>query len=568
MENEKKQSASIKTPHNNHQKQSPFFNGHPAGVAQKAAEPFFNPNPQNAFFNPTAAPTVQTKTDATHTPPTTKSENKTGMPDNLKTGVENLSGVDISDVKVHYNSKKPTELNAHAYAQGSDIHVAAGQEKYLAHEAWHVVQQKQGRVQPTVQMKTGVAVNDDTGLEQEADVMGEKVSQSTIQNKNIQQSQHLQASTIQRSQVMQLKLNTLTAENLELEMGKNEHPTLTALLGALKVYQSTPDTDPINEAKAFDEVVKQHKLADSALEYEVLEKDNTKLDPVLTWLGIKGTELEKERDNLVRRLPIVSKLKEMMALFPDLSRMSIGNGIEDLVAAEPKIPENKDGINYEESVANKPFNPDGPQVNDVVQGMLGDCWLLAPLISLVNTAEGKARIFNMIQPNNVAAEVYIVTLFERDENFLPRQIPVLARFPMLELKKEAKVKVFTYANADLRKNDSPPLWVPLIEKAFAILIGKGYKGLNGNKKGSKAAYESILGKKAPSTHPVGETINEGEMRTLAAKGVPMVVSTDTHYWSVVEPIKEGINLRNPHGHDDFKTWAELKKDFTYQASPT
>ena len=28
-----------------------------------------------------------------------KTENKTGLPDNLKSGIENLSGVDISDVK-------------------------------------------------------------------------------------------------------------------------------------------------------------------------------------------------------------------------------------------------------------------------------------------------------------------------------------------------------------------------------------------------------------------------------------------------------------------------------------
>jgi len=34
------------------------------------------------------------------------------------------------------------------------------------------VQQKQGRVQPTMQMKEGVPVNDDKGLEHEADVMG------------------------------------------------------------------------------------------------------------------------------------------------------------------------------------------------------------------------------------------------------------------------------------------------------------------------------------------------------------------------------------------------------------
>jgi hypothetical protein len=98
--------------------------------------------------------------------------NNTGMPDNLKSGIENLSGYAMDDVKVHYNSDKPAQLNAHAYAQGTDIHVAPGQEQHLPHEAWHVVQQKQGRVQPTMQMKAGVPVNDDVGLENEADVMG------------------------------------------------------------------------------------------------------------------------------------------------------------------------------------------------------------------------------------------------------------------------------------------------------------------------------------------------------------------------------------------------------------
>jgi hypothetical protein len=80
----------------------------------------------------------------------------------------------MDHVKVHRNSDKPAQLNAHAYAQGSDIHVGPGQEKHLPHEAWHVVQQAQGRVQPTRQMKGKVNINDDTGLEKEADVMGAK----------------------------------------------------------------------------------------------------------------------------------------------------------------------------------------------------------------------------------------------------------------------------------------------------------------------------------------------------------------------------------------------------------
>jgi hypothetical protein len=49
------------------------------------------------------------------------------------------------------NASNPL-LSSIAYSQGSDIHVAPGQERQLAHEAWHVVQQQQGRVQPTAQV--------------------------------------------------------------------------------------------------------------------------------------------------------------------------------------------------------------------------------------------------------------------------------------------------------------------------------------------------------------------------------------------------------------------------------
>lgn len=98
--------------------------------------------------------------------------NHTGLPDQLKSGIETLSGMSMDHVKVHYNSDKPAQLQAHAYAQGGEIHLAPGQEQHLPHEAWHVVQQAQGRVKPTMQMKAGVGVNDDAGLEAEADLMG------------------------------------------------------------------------------------------------------------------------------------------------------------------------------------------------------------------------------------------------------------------------------------------------------------------------------------------------------------------------------------------------------------
>jgi Domain of unknown function (DUF4157) len=98
--------------------------------------------------------------------------NRTGLPDALKAGVEALSGLAMDDVRVHRNSSRPTQLGALAYAQGSDIHLGPGEERHLPHEAWHVVQQKQGRVKATRQMEGGTPVNDDAGLEREADRMG------------------------------------------------------------------------------------------------------------------------------------------------------------------------------------------------------------------------------------------------------------------------------------------------------------------------------------------------------------------------------------------------------------
>lgn len=101
------------------------------------------------------------------------SRNRTGMPDHLKAGIETLSGFSMDDVRVHYNSDKPATVQALAYTQGTDIHVAPGQERYLPHEAWHVAQQMAGRVEPTTEVG-GMPVNDNADLEHEADVMGAK----------------------------------------------------------------------------------------------------------------------------------------------------------------------------------------------------------------------------------------------------------------------------------------------------------------------------------------------------------------------------------------------------------
>ena len=75
-------------------------------------------------------------------------------------------------------------LGAHAFAQGNQVHFAPGKynptsqsgQKLLGHELTHVVQQRQGRVSPTTQLKDA-KINDDVSLEKEADDLGAKAAE-------------------------------------------------------------------------------------------------------------------------------------------------------------------------------------------------------------------------------------------------------------------------------------------------------------------------------------------------------------------------------------------------------
>ncbi|MGZ0003875.1 eCIS core domain-containing protein [Burkholderia gladioli] len=132
--------------------------GSPSATAHAVSPPPAVPPP------PVSAPTPV----APATPP-----NRTGLPDDLKRGVEHLAGVDLDAVRVHYGSPQPARLGALAYAFGAEIHLAPGQGRHLPHETWHIAQQAQGRVAPTVQWKRDLPGSENAALEREADRMGE-----------------------------------------------------------------------------------------------------------------------------------------------------------------------------------------------------------------------------------------------------------------------------------------------------------------------------------------------------------------------------------------------------------
>ncbi|WP_183574346.1 DUF4157 domain-containing protein [Mucilaginibacter sp. X5P1] len=136
------------------------------GGKQASLAPASNNRTLNGIGYPAVAPFTQTPVN----------NNSNGLPHQLRQGVEALAGISMADTLVHYNSSAPAQMGALAYAAGNQIHLGPRQEQHLPHEAWHVVQQKQGRVKPTLQAK-GLAVNDDQMLEAEADAMGQRAAQ-------------------------------------------------------------------------------------------------------------------------------------------------------------------------------------------------------------------------------------------------------------------------------------------------------------------------------------------------------------------------------------------------------
>lgn len=180
-------------------------------------------------------------------------KNDTGLPDELKTSAEKMSGLSLSDVKVHYNSTEPAKQGALAYTQGSDIFVAPGEEKHLAHELAHVVQQKQGTVKPAIQ---GEAINNDAGLEQEADKMGDEAAKDTGKDKGKDKLKDKQAS----GNVVQRKVLITGSTPMTLEEVENCNQS-DAIKDILRGWVN----DETTEGRGFKDIVGAIKAAQEQL---------------------------------------------------------------------------------------------------------------------------------------------------------------------------------------------------------------------------------------------------------------------------------------------------------------
>ncbi len=253
---------------------SGFFN---PGVVQKKETPFFCKPSDNSFFGASnnTSLTSQVQKQGIEEDETTQrkevskpkqvnldqdqTKSKTKLPTPLKNGIENLSGLAMNDVDVHYNSNKPAQLQSLAYAQGTNIHLAPGQEKHLPHEAWHVVQQKQGRVKPTMQMKGKKHLNDDQKLEKEADEMGEKALKKNTPVQTYLQHIPIGTNTIQRF------------SNLKGEKAKTPAGAIKDELGISGKDINLPGNQPVGDLERAEQV-------EATITKDTLRKDDRKKD--------------------------------------------------------------------------------------------------------------------------------------------------------------------------------------------------------------------------------------------------------------------------------------------------
>ena len=141
------------------------------------------------------------------------------MPGVVQAKMERSFGADFSAVRIH-EGPQAQAAGAHAYTQGTDIHFAPGRydphgergQELLGHELAHVVQQSRGRVHATVQAK-GLPINDDAGLEHEADEQGARAARGEPAHDGVGASRVAASSAASTAPVQRLKLGNLDTQD-------------------------------------------------------------------------------------------------------------------------------------------------------------------------------------------------------------------------------------------------------------------------------------------------------------------------------------------------------------------
>jgi hypothetical protein len=239
---------------------------------------------------------------------------------------------------------------------------------------------------------------------------------------------------------------------------------------------------------------------------------------------------------------------------------------------DPSLKGTKGDGKTEEVQAGEAFikgdgDKDEISANDVKQGQIGDCWLMAGLMAIARSKPDYIR--KMIK--SAGAGKWTVTFhfpkffggFEEESVTVDAKVPVVAPGgnPL-------------FAKVGDEKDGKKELWVLLIEKAYAKTQGK-YANITGSESpSSHQSMEMITGKKdikvdtdltegellvTLATHladgkavTFGTIAKDHDKAPLADSHKPRVITNHTYVLDKVDKDAKTVDLLNPWGYDDLK----------------
>lgn len=233
-----------------------------------------------------------------------------------------------------------------------------------------------------------------------------------------------------------------------------------------------------------------------------------------------------------------------------LGQLTNGTGAIPTDAADPALADD-DEFQYGHFGWMPLFDQNGPTPDDVVQGSVGDCWLLSAFSSVA--AVDPAHIRDMITDHGDGT--YTVHFAEGDVT-VDDQLPY---------RRNADGTV-TLAYAGGEVGPDVPIWPAIVEKAQAMAMGGDYDDISGDR--STTAFEDFgfetesldlnpRLRRDPSDESVADLIEAqlGDGLPISASSGGMFGMGGGHAWSVVGIEDRGdatwVTVRNPWGSDGF-----------------
>lgn len=213
--------------------------------------------------------------------------------------------------------------------------------------------------------------------------------------------------------------------------------------------------------------------------------------------------------------------------------------------------------------------------NDINQGSIGDCFFLASLAAVAHTNPDLIRrAITQNSDGTFTVRLFVErerrVLFWRTRNLVPVNVKLYPTFPISvagtdTANPEAGTNPAHAHGGDTDARGRTELWVRLVEKAYALLMGS-YAAI-GNGGFAADALETLTGERF--TERVLDDDSKERIIEMVEDGIPVTVSTNTdkfrnlsaedrrfanensivggHAYSVVSADNSRIRIRNPWG---------------------